>query len=47
MSKNSAKQRYTQLMEWLGTFNQGKPSTPGVKRQPQRFSKMDLYKNKR
>lgn len=42
MSKNSAKQRYTQLMEWLST--NGKRQAKNVK--PKRLSKLDYYKSK-
>lgn len=40
MSKNSAKQRYTQLMSWLSTNQSGGNST----KQPRKFSKSDHYK---
>lgn len=43
MSKTSAKQRYTQLMEWLPTVKQGKVSTPGSKAPERTFSKADTY----
>jgi hypothetical protein len=46
MSKNSAKQMYTQLTEWLATAKKN-PSKTTPSRTPQRFSKMDTYKNVR
>ncbi len=46
MSKNSAKQMYTQLMEWLPTVKK-----TAIKSAPERtrstFSKADSYKNTR
>ena len=40
MSKTSAKQRYTQLMEWLSTNGKKQANT----RKPKRLSKLDHYK---
>jgi len=40
MSKQSAKQRYTQLIDWLPTFKKSTPKTNKVKKQ----SRMDYYK---
>jgi hypothetical protein len=43
MSKNSAKQNYQSLMDWLPTLNQPK----AVKEQSStKFSKADYYKSK-
>jgi len=42
MSKQSAKQRYTQLMDWLPTFRRNTPKT----NKPKKQSRMDYYKNK-
>lgn len=43
MSKASAKQRYTQLMEWLKTYG----PAPKVKEKTAKFSKSDHYKKTR
>lgn len=40
MSKNSAKQRYTQLKEWLATRDTGGNTT----KKQRKFSKSDHYK---
>ena len=45
MSKTSAKQRYTQLNEWLLTFKKSTKKT-GKTVVKQRVSKMEHYKNK-
>ena len=42
MSKQSAKQRYTQLMDWLPTFKRSTPNTNKVKKE----SRMNYYKKK-
>ena len=42
MSKTSAKQRYTQLMEWLAINKRSTAST----RKPKRMNKNDYYKRK-
>jgi len=47
MSANSAKQMYTQLIEWLPTVKQGKASTPGSKAPARSFSKADTYNKSR
>ena len=44
MSKSSAKQRITQLKEWLVTFKKGEPATSG--KRSSKFSKADHYKKK-
>ena len=44
MSKNSAKQRITQLKEWLVTFKKGAPEQEG--KRTSKFSKADHYKKK-
>jgi hypothetical protein len=41
MSKSSAKQKYTQLKEWLQTLNQPKTVTA---QSATKFSKADYYK---
>ena len=41
MSKNSAKQMYTQLTEWLATIK--RPKTTPVQRNSTQFSKADTY----
>ena len=45
MSKSSAKQRITQLKEWLVTFKKGEPVTAG--KRTSKFSKADHYKKTR
>jgi hypothetical protein len=47
MSKNSPKQRYTQLTEWLFTVKKGKPVTPGSNTPVRTFSKADTYNKAR
>ena len=43
MSKSSAKQKYTQLKEWLQTINQPKTAKAQT---TTNFSKADYYKQK-
>lgn len=43
MSKNTAKQRYVQLMTWLETRKTGGTSA----KKPRKFSKSDYYKKTR
>ena len=45
MSKNSSKQMYTQLTEWLTTIK--KPRTSPVQRNSTQFSKADTYNKSR
>jgi len=42
MSKQSAKQRYTQLMDWLPTFKKSTPKTNKL----QKESRMSYYAKK-
>ena len=45
MSKNSAKQMYTQLTEWLTTIK--RPKTIPAQRNSSQFSKADTYNRRR
>ena len=45
MSKNSAKQRYTQLMEWLPTVKQTRKKTANVGG-TQSTSRLEHYKSR-
>lgn len=42
MSKQSSKQRYLQLIDWLPTFRKSTPKTNKLKRE----SKLEYYKKK-
>ena len=45
MSKQSAKQRYEQLMEWLDTFSKTQSHRPN-KKNVNKQSRMSYYKDK-
>lgn len=47
MSKNSAKQHYTQLTEWLTVRKQGNTTSSSQISKPTRFSKADTYNKSR
>ena len=47
MSKNSHKQRYTQLMEWMSTLSSKRKKRVRPNNNKQNWSKADAYKQAR